>query len=260
MSHVDCDKEYKRHLQVFFQYIFNNGDINANCPQISSSARNIFSKLKSYRDDANWSLSIEPPWIISIENDRNFHNRSALLVIGGKIRVADSRFTLYSLSTCIVIDPETRYMREERTRTGEIESCCGIVAECPPLSRVARRFHFDIHTESGDGVKPICHMQYGGRAGELDLHTFHYCLDPWLEKPRFPYPPVDIPLLFDLLLRQFGTSLSEKFVDEIYWRNLVKKSERFLLEKYYNQITQYFNRDSDVTLYERLCGLSRSWT
>lgn len=227
MLHINCDREYKNHLQVFFEYIFNNGDINVKCPQISGYAKRIFSKLKSYKDDANWSLSIDPPWIISIENDKDFRNRSAYLLISGKVEVRNAAFTFYSFSVCIVID-----------------------------SKIVRRFHFDVDTGISTILKPKCHMQYGGKAFEQNfMPDLNYSVDPGIKKPRFPFPPIDIILLLDLALRQFGTSIGQKFVEEAFWKSLVKQSERIRLNDYYYQIQQYFdNLNADKrTLFEKLC-------
>jgi len=223
----NSNREYKDHLEVFFEYIFNNRDINEKYYPITGYAKSIYNKLKNYRDDANWSLSIEPPWIIPIEGDENFRNRSAYLLISGKVGVKNSEFTFYSFSLCIVID-----------------------------NRIARRFHFDVATGSSKIPKPKCHMQYGGKAFEVSsLPHLNYDLDPWIEKPRFPFPPLDFILLLDLIFRQFGTSIGHKFVEERFWKKLVKDSERLRLNDYYYQIHHYFNnlKAEKRTLFEKLC-------
>ncbi|MFX0091846.1 MAG: hypothetical protein ACFFBD_08805 [Candidatus Hodarchaeota archaeon] len=227
MSHLNCDRDYKNHLQTFFQYLYNNGDVNAKCPQISGYAKRIFNKLKSYSDNANWALSIDPPWAISLEDDEDFLNRSAYLLISGKIIVENSMFTFYSFSVSVVMD-----------------------------SDIIRRFHFDVDTGIKKILKPKCHVQYGGKAHEKNsMPHLNYLINPEIKKPRFPFPPLDIILLLDLTTRQFVTSLGKKFVKESFWKNLVKKSERARLNEYYNQILQYFNNlnTDKLTLFEKMC-------
>jgi len=227
MSSRNCAKDYKKHLEKCFKYISNNPDINAKCYDISGHAKSIFSKLKSYKSAINWSLLIEPPWKIPIENDKNFRNHSAYLLISGIMEVRDLKFTRYSFSVCIVKG-----------------------------NNIIRRFHFDVGTGSTGILKPICHMQYGGKAHELNSDpNLNYHLDPSIEKPRFPFPPIDFILLLDLLLRQFNTTLGKKFIEERNWKRLVKESERYRLQNYYFQIHRYFNNINNKrhTLFEELC-------
>jgi len=221
-------KKYKRHLENFFEYMFNNPDINAKCAHISSYCASIYSKLKSMGDKANWSLSIDPPWIIPIENDDDFLDHTGYLIIGGRIIVEQFHFTFYSFSACIVVD-----------------------------GKIIRRFHFDMDTtakSASRAPKPRCHMQYGGDAQRELKHIakLQHSLDTWLRKPRFPFPPIDLILLLDLWLRQIETSISRKFVEEPFWRNLVKGSERLRISDYYGQINQYFTGEPKHTLFEML--------
>ena len=55
-----------------------------------------------------------------------------------------------------------------------------------------RRFHFDIDTGKVNDPRPVCHLQHAGKAKELDFNPtgFHYCLDPWLEKPALCFPSI----------------------------------------------------------------------
>lgn len=229
MSQKNCDKEYKKHLEKWFQYVMDNPDIHEKCEPISGFAKSIYSKLKNCRDDENWSLTIDPPWPIPIEHDENFCDHSAYLLVGGKIGVRNCSFIFYSFSLCIVLD-----------------------------DRIARRFHFDIDTENGAAMKPECHMQYGGKAiHELNSYpSLNYSLDEWIEKPRFVFPPIDMVLLLDSILAQISTPLGQKFTQEPRWKSLVKESEKLRLRAYYSQIQQYLDNidNNRQTLFERLCS------
>lgn len=227
MSSRNCSSNYKGHLEKCFKYIFNNPTINAKCHSISGAAKRAYNKLKTTRSNADWALKIEPEWIIPIEKDRNFQNSSAFLLIGGIIRIRNFRFTRYTFSVSIVTKND-----------------------------IVRRFHFDVDTGDFKILKPICHMQFGGKAHETNSYpNLNYPLDPLIEKPRFPFPPIDFVLLFDLLLRQFNTVIGRKFVEEHNWKKLVKESEKYRLRDYYVQIQQYFNNINKEknTLFEKLC-------
>lgn len=227
MSPRICHRDYKRHLEKCFQYISNNPDICANCFHLSGHARSVYSKLRGFAGAANWSFSIDPPWMIPLKQDADFRHHEAYLLVSGLTEVEDSNFSRYSFAVSIVTD-----------------------------DRIARRFHFDVATEIGRLPKPISHMQYGGDSHEARSYTYlSYPLDPSIKKPRFPFPPIDFVLLFDLLLRQYNTSIGRKYVEEPQWRKFVKNSERFRLERYYRQIHRYIvnlNREK-TTLFEKLC-------
>jgi hypothetical protein len=174
-------------------------------------------------------LSIAPPWRIPITDDKDFRDHPGHLLLGGKIEVRNCRFWFYSFALCIVTN-----------------------------NNIARRFHFDIDTGKGKAIKPKCHMQYGGEAKhELRYYpTLNYGLEEWMSTPRLPYPPLDIVILIDFLLRQINTPLSQKFAKEPNWTSLVRKSEKLRLKEYYNQIHGHLahSNDNSRTLFEKLSG------
>jgi hypothetical protein len=124
-----------------------------------------------------------------------------------------------------------------------------------------------MHTDNGGEDKPssgekrpICHIQYGGKAEELASYPaeYHSCLDPWLEKPRFPSPPVDVLLLLYLIVRQFDPQYSAQFEDS-EWVGLIRKSEKLVWRTYYDRIARHLNKDSEALLYDELCDADLSW-
>lgn len=226
MLRPDDVAEYKQHLENFLKFMCNNQDINANYANIPKTSSNVLSKLKAFRDETSWSMSITPAWDIGIENDLNFGRRKGQLLIGGRIEVKDSKLAFYSFSVSIVEN-----------------------------SRIIRRFHFDVDTGAkAEEERPKCHMQYAGDAqNEIEHAAVTYDLDHWLIKPRLPFPPIDIVLLLDLMLRQMGTAIGRKLVEEPFWKSLVRESERFTIRDYYSQIDRYFGSSSKSTLFETLC-------
>lgn len=226
-----CERAYKKHLEDWFKYISYNSDIQEKCDLVAGLARNVYSKLKACADD-NWSINIEPQWQIPISNDDNFRRSACYLLVGGKIEVKDYIIKFYTFTLSVVTN-----------------------------RRIVRRFHFDIDTggnaQRKSVMKPKCHIQYGGEAYELRFNpTLKYTLASWIEKPRFPFPPIDIVLLLDFTLSQINTSLGHKFVDEHYWKKLVRESEKLRLKEYYDQIHQHLGNFSSEkrTLFEKLCG------
>jgi hypothetical protein len=218
-------EEYKNHLEKFLFYMQNNQEVDAKWHQVANQASSIYSKLKSIRDSNNWSLSISPPLNVPIENDRDFQKQTGFLLISGGIEVKHSMLAFHSFSVCVVAN-----------------------------GQIVRRFHFDIDAAANIDGRPKCHLQYGGDAQrELQFmsHLKHN-LDSWLKKPRLPFPPFDIVLLFDLILRQLGTAVGTKFVEETYWKRLVKESERITMRSYYDYIHAYFGGSTPDTLFDRL--------
>jgi hypothetical protein len=104
--------------------------------------------------------------------------------------------------------------------------------------------------------RPICHIQYGGKASELS--DYHYCQDSWLEKPRLPSPPIDVLLLLYLIIRQFLPQTSEQFEDS-EWVALIRKSEKLVWGAYYDRIARQLNRNSNALLYDELCDPTLVW-
>jgi hypothetical protein len=220
----DVDR-YKKNLEQFFFYLYKSTDMNARCSKIAEQSGSIYSKLRSIKDGDNWSLSISPPLNMPIENDEDLQTHEGCLLVGGRVVVEKSKLVFHSISICIVIN-----------------------------DKIARRFHFDVAAGDAYSAKPKCHLQYGGDARhELEfMVNLSHDLDPWLKKPRFPYPPIDIVLLFDLLLRQVETAVGRKFVKEPYWKKIVKKSERIAMKSYYDTIHKYFDSETKDTLLETL--------
>ena len=108
-------------------------------------------------------------------------------------------------------------------------------------------------------------MQFGGSCNRDEEAVrlkedaeLHYCLDNLIEIPRFPYPPIDIILLLDILLRQFDTKVDRGFVEDPSWLRLVLRSEDFRIKAYYKKINDYFRHKGNIqppikTLFESLC-------
>lgn len=226
MSFKGDVKQYKKNLERFFHYLYTNPDMNAKCSGVSEQSASLHSKLLNIKDGGNWSLSISPPLSVPIENDEDFQGHKGCILIGGKIIVKESKLSFHSVYVAVVAN-----------------------------GKIARRFHFDITSGDVNGARPNCHLQFGGNPRhELELMTdLTYDLDPWLKKPRFPYPPIDLIFLFDLVLRQVETPLGRKFVDERRWKNLVKTSEKTTMKGYFKAIIEYFESDAQDTFVEMLC-------
>lgn len=244
--------KYKRHLEKTFQYIANNDIINEDCSYLCGNAKSILSKLKSSRDDVNVLFKIDPPWFIPLYNDRNFRRYNASLLLTGYFNIKIPKIK-YSFTTTILSHP-FHEAPDSNSPLGPVYSCCDYAH--PFKDRILRRFHSDLD----DGVLKICepksHLHYGGYISPEEYNTFlnlHYCFDMSIAVPRFPNPPIDFILLFDLLLRQFNTIIRKRFIEDKNWINLVQKSEKYRLKQYYTSIINYFEIKSNRTLFETMC-------
>jgi hypothetical protein len=220
-------------------------------PAVYSSATSIFSKLRTYGNNSDWAIEIDPPWEFEATALREGPSkRPVSVLLSGQITVKGCHFSKYSFVVSVII--RSLY----GTHSAPLASCCEKFKKVPYDVRVLRRFHLDIHTDPSDIVekRPICHIQYGGKAKELE--AYHYCQDSWLDKPRFPSPPFDVLLLLYMILRQFQGSA--KFVDRD-WLALIRKSEKLIWGAYYDQVARQLNQDSKSLLYDALCDKNVTW-
>lgn len=94
--------------------------------------------------------------------------------------------------------------------------------------RVMLRFHFDMAAEGVSELKH--HLQV---AGVEQPHT--YCwLHPQIEVPRFPYAPVDLFLVCELVGANFYTRRYDKIRNDATWVGQIRVSQELLLEEYYS--------------------------
>lgn len=249
--------EFKKLLLDFFSHIYSSREFWAENKTIYDSAMSLYSKLKS-AEDTSWYLSIDPPWIVSLVNDDYFGKYEGYLVIGGEIEVGDEEFKKYNFYFSVV-----RNSRSPKNSKDRFLSCCEKNPDARNKSRIVRRFHFDAGEGKPEILEAKSHMQFGGicheeqTIGNFEGADLHYCLDNKIKIPRFPYPPVDIILLLDILLRQFGTSIDRSFVEKKEWLKLVSRSEDCRLDRYYSEINKYFaekkGKAKIQTLFEFLC-------
>jgi hypothetical protein len=115
------------------------------------------------------------------------------------------------------------------------------IGSTPPT--VLRKFHFDI-TPSAAGTRrqshPLSHLQYCGkltkRMEKLNyrpehLKHMHY----ELSEPRVFFWPMSLALLIDLTLREFAEMSSYTFRQGAGWRNLVRRDEVLVLQKFHEE-------------------------
>jgi len=149
------------------------------------------------------------------------HNPTFL--IGGEIEGNKKTLHRFAFAICITFtSPECDSGRIVAKGTLNNDSCCAQNHGCK--KRVVRRFHFDYQPH--DHKAPlITHFQYGGHfPGGAYSHELHYCLEPFLEKPRIPCDPWDYVKLLNCIIGQFDTPLNQ-WRKEPYWNGLVKAND-----------------------------------
>jgi|WetSurMetagenome_2_1015567.scaffolds.fasta_scaffold201887_1 hypothetical protein len=225
---------YRDHLVKSFSVIKNNQMVRRDCASISEYSGKISDLLKGFKNPHSWKLNIDPPWIIPIENDERYFERDqASLLLSGVLSVENSLLQMYTFVSSIILKSQgegnaiTQIPLEEYCEHKHIYK-----------DRLIRRFHFDLAIGGEECSKPISHFQFGGK--EI-YNQYSYTLNPRIGIPRFPYPPVDFIILFDMMLRQFKTKIPSSFYDSKDWVHCVKQSENFRLKCYYEIIQRYFN-------------------
>jgi len=252
-------QSFKNLFLDFLKYLFNSKEINTVNKSISDFSLSWYSHLKEANAD-HWRLSIDPPWALEIVEDKYLGKNTAYLLIGGEIEIHNFSFKSYNFYATIV-----KKAQHASHDTHTYLSCCE--KEYGNTSRVVRRFHFDTGNENPETYESSSHMQFGGiydreisAVKEREDVILHCCLDNKITLPRFPYPPIDIIVLLDMLLRQFNTFVERSFLETKTWLDLVRRSEDFRMKSYYCKINQYFNQKNPVvpaqnrTLFEFFCG------
>jgi hypothetical protein len=245
----------------FFKYLYTSREIFTVSHELYEISLRLYSQL-SAASDGSWGLSFDPPWAFDIIEDKYFNEtRAAYLLVGGALEVENFSFKRYDFSVSIIRNSQSS-MKTKRM----LVSCCE--KQHKRESRIVRRFHFDTGKGKLENYESSSHMQFGGLSDqdkiavkEKENASLHYCLDNLIDIPRFPYPPIDIIVLLDILLRQFKTLIDRSFYETRTWLDLVSRSENFRLWSYYEQIHEYFeqkgkNRENtqNRTLLEFLCG------
>ncbi|MCL5962683.1 MAG: hypothetical protein M1358_25800, partial [Chloroflexi bacterium] len=141
--------------------------------------------------------------------DYDLQPHEPTILIGGIIEFNGDAVIRSSLAVSIAFVTAAASPGSPATTLAEtslnVPSCC--IGGCGSAKRIVRRFHFDF--QPGERTKPFSHLQYGGKFPEDDqTREWHYCLEHFLEPPRWHSLPMDLALLLDLIIREFATPLS----------------------------------------------------
>jgi len=262
MSEQKYLAEFRKLFIDFLKHMHTSKEVYTANKAIPNYAISLYSTLKG-ADDDSWYLRIDPPWIVPITEDDYFERYGSYLVIGGEIQVEERKLRKYNFYVSMVRNSNS----SEESKHGYL-SCCEKDARTRAKSRIVRRFHFDTGKGIPEILEPRSHIQFGGicheeqAIREYEGVDLHYCLDNKIRIPRFPYPPIDIVILLDILLRQFKTSIDRSFLEKPEWLKLVRRSEDLRLQRYYSRINEYYQgkktnegkkRVKLKTLFETLC-------
>ncbi|HUV03261.1 MAG TPA: hypothetical protein VMW67_07490 [Desulfobacteria bacterium] len=245
------EMQQKSHLLNTLKFISENSDFASLPSDQFKFVSRAFSKLKGALGD-DWAVDIQPLEIPILNRELELHHPS--LLIGGIIQGRREKISWASLQICITFTSDRDNLPSSYTEVSPEQclnapSCC--LNQCRNQKRIVRCFHFDFQPEETD--KPDSHFQYGGKIPQNDQYMgCHYCLEPFLENPRFHYPPMDLVLLFDLFIREFQTPLA-KWTQEPYWKGLVFKSQHLYWEKYWEKLVGFISQSQTAgrqTLHE----------
>jgi hypothetical protein len=207
-------------------FLRNNGYIVERQSEIAEVAKRTYERYRQHRSGFAFAshLSVRhaemfrqaPPGSTRRNVRPNVH-----LVIAAQIQLANSN--VYSnVSYCLAV--------------------CRIRSTHPSI---LRKFHFDITVNRGQGSSrrqphPRSHLQYcgemlpcmsqlGRRNEQLDqMHVR-------LSEPRIFFWPMSLALLIDMALREFPDQHSTKFLEDSYWRGLVRRQEALVLRPFYER-------------------------
>lgn len=235
-------RQLRKHLLKALEFIKFNSDFASLHGDQYKSMVFAYDKLKSTRDDRNWTIDI-PQFEVPIK-DEKLHAHSPAFLIGGVVQIQNGTPVHLSFSLSIIFTTQSNPVESERIVNAL--SCC--LPRYLNKKRVVRRFHFDFQPS----ISPSSHVQYGGIFHENGHATdCHYCLEHFLENPRIHYPPIDLVLLLDLMIREFETVL-KNWRQETNWRSLVLKSQDLWWKEYWNRFAIHINDPRGVTFHERI--------
>jgi hypothetical protein len=103
--------------------------------------------------------------------------------------------------------------------------------------RVMLRCHFDLANPGQSG--PEYHLQFGGNPQANELCWF----PEFVKLPRFPYPPVDLVLVCQLVAANFYWDEYIEFREAPEWRHVLRSSQRYLLEDYWEGCLNALDQD-----------------
>lgn len=183
----------------------------------------VLEKLTQASSEKDWEVGI-PQIEMPIVDDDTI-GPGAFLIIGGLIKGNKKEITWQSLSFSIA------KLHDDGSKN------------------ILRRFHFDYQKE--DKKLPEYHLQYGGKfCHESHLGSCMYDIEN-IDVPRLYYPPLDLVLLFDMIIRNFKTDL-EPLKKETYWKNHVRKSQKAWWGRYWGELHTRSNDKSGQTVHEFL--------
>jgi hypothetical protein len=239
--------EYLGHLRNALKYFDDNREV-AKIPglksQVSASRRQLYGV-----NPAEWSLRTEPAWEFPVECPEFRRGVRARLIFGIDIAVVGNKIAQHVVSFSITTEDDKRQIKE----LAMDDSCC-MRQFSPSKLRVIRRAHFDIDVGSHDDPRPWSHLQIGGRGPLAPADSIHYCLDPYLDSPRIPMPPMDPVLVLEFLMAQFHVDEFSILPRDGYWLNLVRTSQELWSNRFFESQWQFLSGGGDDrTLYSHVC-------
>ena len=102
------------------------------------------------------------------------------------------------------------------------------------------RFHIDQKTKDSKAKEPWYHLHIGK-----------------FDEPRFPFPPMDVILIYEFVLINYFQKDSENLRKDGGWKNLVIHSQDIFQKEYFNVCRNCIENKTDTTLMERLLNLPR---
>lgn len=233
-------KKYKGSILKLLQYINSNPSIISKLPTIARSASHSYELLKHSKE--NWKFKTAPQWQIPIRDDKLFRCQDSKIVLGATIE-SSKKIPINSVSSLLILG--TGGGKRSGNSEINIDSCCN--ANGKKQNRVLRRVHFDYGYIPSDLTRPDWHFQIGGKISPIEDLPTHYCLDHLIELPRFPSPPIDIFLLFDLTIRQIKLTEYDSIIKEENWRSLIKKHYDIMSLNYYKNMFHISHNDFSST-------------
>lgn len=235
-----------RDLLDFEKKVLNRMRIIDEISRCSNLTNSIQQSLGTFEKKKRYSFHC----ILAISDDKNLKKREAAVAIGVETKTNGGN-NIKSVSYCISL-----ILKDKGLKDNYCQRHCFKLNNGAVKPRIIRRFHFDYDINELED-HPMFHLQYGGNPEGSLVNNF-YCLEGWLETPRIFFTPMNLPLVFDLVLREFNTELGKKLLKKSEWIKIVRESEDKILEPYFIVCREYFKnsriRGNSLSFIHWNCG------
>ncbi|WOF15979.1 hypothetical protein F1737_04315 [Methanoplanus sp. FWC-SCC4] len=110
--------------------------------------------------------------------------------------------------------------------------------------RLITQFHFDMRKKGTHTPEPFFHLHFGGKSNPDDMGWFPVAI----KEPRFPFPPMDILILFEFILFNYFPNESYEYRERPEWKQIIKRSQNLFQYCYFKKCIDFLDAHNSTLL------------